>query len=101
MPYKQCELRNFINDVVVSATSYIDSSIAKVGKFIEVKEHDKWNTWQIISVSETELNDDQGSKMLKLQHALATQDLSLKHRKKSEGNKHYSESGDNNSLYDY
>ena len=94
-------MRNIINDVVVSTTSYIDSSIAKVGKFIEVKENDKWNTWQIISVSETELTDEQGSKMLKLQHALATQDLSLKHRNKTGGNKHYTESGDNNPIYDY
>lgn len=68
--YSQCVLkRTREGDRFLSETvTYIPKNLAKVGKFVELKEDKKWVTWQITNVSSTSISDEEGKKLHKRWH---------------------------------
>lgn len=70
MSYKQCTLKRTkeIGMSLSTTVTYIPVALAKVGKFIELKDNGSWHTWQVAEVSSTELSDIQGKKLHKRWH---------------------------------
>lgn len=70
MSYNQCKLqRTHEYGANLSETvTYIPSNLAKIGKFVELKEGGTWNTWQVVQVNENTISDEQAKKLHKRWH---------------------------------
>lgn len=70
MSYQQCTLVRTpeLGAYLCETVTHIPSKLAKVGKFVELKEKGKWNTWQVIQVSDKTISDEQAKKLHKRWH---------------------------------
>lgn len=51
--YKQCRLRKVEKDKITETVSWIPEQFAVVGKFLQLKDDDKWtNGWEVLSTSD-------------------------------------------------
>ena len=68
--YKQVKLvRTAELEVGLESTvTHIPSSLAKKGKFVELKDGAVWLTWQVVKVSEKEMNAEQAKTISKKFH---------------------------------
>ena len=68
--YKQVELvrTEELGSALISTVTHIPSNLAEKGRFVELKEDSKWQTWQVSKVSETELSSEQAKKLAKKYH---------------------------------
>lgn len=70
MPYKQCKLQKTkeLGGSLCTTVTFIPSKLAIVGRFVELKEGNEWNSWQVIEASQTEISDDHAQKVQKKFH---------------------------------
>jgi hypothetical protein len=70
MPYKQCTLQRTkqLGEGLSTTVTFIPSKLATVGKFVELKEGNQWNSWQVIKASQIEISDDHAQKVQKKFH---------------------------------
>jgi hypothetical protein len=70
MSYKQCKLQRTteMGMPLTSTVTYIPSNLATIGKFIELKTDGVWATWQVASIADAEISEEQAKKLHKRWH---------------------------------
>lgn len=68
--YKQVVLQRTPepNSGLISTVTHIPSNLARIGKFVELKEGKNWTTWQVVKISNHELSAEQAKKLAEKHH---------------------------------
>jgi hypothetical protein len=68
--FRQCELKRTptLGSGLLSTVCYIPDDLAKVGKFIEIKDAKSWETWQVASTASESISNERAKKLDKRSH---------------------------------